>query len=69
MNFEWEENYQSKQRDNSNIEEILDQHDKFSVDWDNFDAPNDEPSETSQSVSGVFNRSKKSEHSSVSRDF
>lgn len=39
----------------------MDKVDKFSIDWDNFDAPNnDEKSGSHSAVSDVFNQSKKS---------
>jgi hypothetical protein len=39
----------------------MDKVDKFSIDWDNFDAPvNDDKPGSQSAVSDVFNKSKKS---------
>lgn len=45
---------------NPNMEDILDKVDKFSIDWDNFDAPNRDQSVNNSQVSDIFNKSKKS---------
>lgn len=44
-----------------NMEEIMDKVDKFSIDWDNFDVPNQDPHAASMSNSDIFNKSKKSQ--------
>lgn len=47
---------------NNNMEDILQKVDKFSIDWDNFDAPNNHSQSKSHSaVSDIFNKSKKSQ--------
>lgn len=58
MSFEQEQMRRSKGRQSGNMQDVLDKHDKSSVDWDNFDAPDDNPAEASQSVSEVYNQSK-----------
>ena len=46
---------------NTNMEDIMDKVDKFSIDWDNFQPPNNNESPASRSaVSDIFNKSKKS---------
>lgn len=44
------------------MEDILDKVDKFSIDWDNFDVPNNDNQDPgSLSNSNIFNQSKKSD--------